>query len=287
MRAGKTSQTALLMAFWRALADRGVSAVPGFSDPHSESFLRGGWRVTWRLISRAGARMRPERRARLAARFGALIIRVAFIDARLLGAVRSGIRQVVLLGAGLDTRAWRLAPLGEARVFEVDHPDTQKDKRQQVAALPEPAVPVTWVSVDFERAELGAALAAAGHRADAPTVWVWEGVVTYLTDSALRDTLATIRARSRPGSLLILHYHEPSPTAADRSFRRVFFSLLGEPQIGQRTRDVIADELTRAGFVVEEDAGIEAQSEAVAAEAPDNAMARMSRICVARVDGGA
>jgi len=70
MRAGKASDTALLMAFWRALADRGISAVPGFSDPFSESFLRSGWRATWRFVSGAGARMRPERRARLAARFG-------------------------------------------------------------------------------------------------------------------------------------------------------------------------------------------------------------------------
>ncbi|WP_431934332.1 class I SAM-dependent methyltransferase [Micromonospora sp. RP3T] len=70
--------------------------------------------------------------------------------------------QVVILGAGLDGRAWRMPELAGAAVFEVDQPASQRDKRDRTGALPD-------------------ALAAAGHRADMPTTWVWQGVVPYLT----------------------------------------------------------------------------------------------------------
>src|SRR5207253_10743350 len=115
--------------------------------------------------------------------------------------------QLVILGAGLDGRAWRLSSLSNARVFEVDHPDTQAYKRERLGALKPAAKQVDFVPVDFEADSLEASLLRAGHDAAAPTAWVWEGVVMYLTPEAVRSTLKAIAARSAPGSTLIVNYH--------------------------------------------------------------------------------
>ena len=88
--------------------------------------------------------------------------------------------QVVILGAGLDGRAWRMQELRDVTVFEVDHPDSQRVKRARVSALQQVARDVRFVPVDFTRDRLDDALAAAGHDATRPTTWIWEGVVMYL-----------------------------------------------------------------------------------------------------------
>jgi hypothetical protein len=107
----------------------------------------------------------------------------------------------------------------------------------------------------------------------------------YLRDDALRSTLAAVRERSSSGSTLLLHYLEPSVTSGDRRFRQTLFSLLGEPQIGLRSQAKIRQQLEDAGFLIEKDAGSVEQAALVRAEAPDNALARISRVCVARVTG--
>jgi len=132
-------------------------------------------------------------------------VRTRFFDDALAEFVRGGGRQVVILGAGFDARAARLdASLGGARVFEVDHPATQAEKR---AALDSPRV--TWLAWDFERdpmPELPARLAAAGHDPSRPTFTLWEGVTMYLSREALDATLDAVRAYSAAGSLLAFNY---------------------------------------------------------------------------------
>ncbi len=136
-------------------------------------------------------------------------------------------RQLVILGAGYDGRAWRMPELAGIKVFEVDHPATQSDKRAHLAELPPATGIVSFVSIDFERESLGAALDRAGHDRSSPTCWIWEGVVMYLTRDAMRATLADIARRSAPGSTLIVNYH----TLHRRLFARLMFRLIGEPQI--------------------------------------------------------
>jgi methyltransferase (TIGR00027 family) len=116
----------------------------------------------------------------------------------------------VILGAGLDGRAWRMKELVHCTVFEVDHPDSQRYKQARVTALAQMAHDVRFVAVDFTRDDLNQALAAAGHDATQPTSWIWEGVVMYLTRQEIETTLAVIAKRSPPRSRLIIAYHAPA-----------------------------------------------------------------------------
>ncbi len=121
--------------------------------------------------------------------------------------------QVVILGAGLDGRAWRMAELAATPVFEVDHPASQRDKRDRAGELAPAGASPHFVPVDFSRDDLAAALAAAGHRRSVPTIWIWEGVVPYLTRGEVTRTLRIVGDRSAAGSRLIVHYHTPAPSA--------------------------------------------------------------------------
>jgi methyltransferase (TIGR00027 family) len=118
--------------------------------------------------------------------------------------------QVVILGAGLDGRAWRMTELGESVVFEVDHPASQRDKRARVERLSPTAREVRFVPVDFSRDDLATALTAAGHDPRQATTWIWEGVVMYLERRDIEATLKVVQARSSPGSRLIIAYHQPA-----------------------------------------------------------------------------
>lgn len=133
-------------------------------------------------------------------------LRTRYIDDCVRAAIDSGIRQVVILGAGLDTRAARLAA-DRARLFEVDHPASQRDKRARLERLPSyPTSAATFVPCDFERDDFVERLAAAGLDAAAPTCFVWEGVVYYLTEEAARATLQRISGEFTPESGLVFDY---------------------------------------------------------------------------------
>src|SRR5262245_58323316 len=132
--------------------------------------------------------------------------RTLAIDDALLGLPAGA--QVVLLGAGLDARAHRLHSLREATVFELDHPATQAWKRARAEGLPVRARSLVYVPIDFERDSLEGALERAGHCAELHTVWVWEGVITYLRREGIAATLSVLERRSAPGSRLVLTYNE-------------------------------------------------------------------------------
>jgi methyltransferase (TIGR00027 family) len=117
MKPRRASSTAQLVALWRALADQGATSVPGFQDPYARAFLRGGFRLAHAVSQRALAALPAAQRARATEGFDAIPIRVAVIDRLLLEAVGAGCRQVVMLGAGFDTRAWRLGELTGTTVF--------------------------------------------------------------------------------------------------------------------------------------------------------------------------
>ena len=188
--------------------------------------------------------------ARVAADMMAL--RTAAIDSAVRDAIAAGATQVVILGAGYDGRAWRMSEMTGVKVFEVDHPATQRDKQARLAALPAAIGDVAFVAVNFERDSIGAALQRAGHDAAAPTCWIWEGVVMYLTRDAMRATLADVAGRSAPGSTLIVNYH----TVHRRWFARLMFRLIGEPQISAWTPEEMSADLRSAGFVVRDDSGM-------------------------------
>jgi len=248
--------------------------VRGFSDPTARSFLTGFWKRAFERAEQQGRAGRLAGPAREGAEL--LALRTMEIDDRVRARVAGGARQLVMLGAGFDGRAFRMSELAGVDVFEVDHPATQALKRELAVALPVRARSLTFVPVDFERDAPGAALEAAGHRATEPTVWIWEGVVMYLSDAALRATLKVVAARSAPGSAAIIQYNTPGP---DLLLKRLLLRLWGEPQIGLRPPEAMAAELGAAGFRVADDSGIAAwaarHGAAVAHRAPESRKARI------------
>jgi methyltransferase (TIGR00027 family) len=137
-----------------------------------------------------------------------LLIRTRFIDTRLQVAVRVGATQVVILGAGFDSRAYRFPELlKKTQVFEVDQPSTQQIKMRRVReSIGEPPRNVSYIGVDFRQDDLGIALALAGYRADLETFFIWEGVTMYLPKEAVVETLRWIATHSSPGSCIVFDY---------------------------------------------------------------------------------
>ena len=136
------------------------------------------------------------------------------------GAIERGVRQIVILGAGLDTFALRNPHGGlDIEIYEVDHPATQAWKRERLAeaqiALPPSLI---FVPVDFERDDLGEKLAAAGFQQNSPAFFAWLGVVPYLTEAAIGGTLDYIS--SIPNSEVVFDYMEP-PEAFSGELRRI------------------------------------------------------------------
>lgn len=163
-----------------------------------------------------------------------LALRVAYLDRLVdLATDRLGVRQVVLLGAGYDTRAARM-PRAGVRWYEVDHPDTQAAKRARLAELSGyPLEAATYVACDFERQDPVERLRAAGLAMHEPALVLWEGVVTYLSEAAIRATATTLARGLDPRSLVAFDFVTKNMvreqlTEQDRNTRE-FVDRLMEP----------------------------------------------------------
>jgi methyltransferase (TIGR00027 family) len=209
--------------------------------------------IAVRLIGSAYARDLERASHKVARDFRSFMaVRSRYVEDRLAEAVSRGVRQYVILGAGLDTFAYR-NPFPELRVFEVDFPATQEWKRTMLDAGAI-AVPdnVTYVPLDFEHKTLAAGLAEAGFDCGAPAFFGWLGVVPYLTLAAFRATLGAI-AQSPTGSAVSFDYavapETLSPvgrTAFDALAGRV--AATGEPFQLFFTPQTMQSELRGAGF---------------------------------------
>ncbi|MFI6368146.1 class I SAM-dependent methyltransferase [Nocardia sp. NPDC050630] len=181
--------------------------------------------------------------------------RARFAEDRVAAAVAAGARQVAILGAGLDTFAYR-NPHPNLRVFEVDHPATQAWKRQRLAAsgIDQPER-LTFVPVDFETGTLATGLESAGFSRTDPAVFVWLGVVFYLTQDAAHTTLEYIARQSEPVEV-IFDYLQPADTDEERAqlqARANRAEAVGEPWFSYFTPDDIATQLRALGFTDVED----------------------------------
>ena len=170
-------------------------------------------------------------------------------------AYRAGVRQLVLLGAGLDTFGLRRpASLPGLRVIEVDHPATQGWKRQRLAeiGLPLPDY-LSFVECDFETTSVPAALRGTSFRSDAPAVVSWMGVVYYLAKETVSKALAELAGLLAPGSAIVLDYQFPLEGLPQR-YREVVAAMttvldrVGEPQANRYLPDELREELLAAGF---------------------------------------
>jgi methyltransferase (TIGR00027 family) len=127
--------------------------------------------------------------------------RTRFFDDQVVAALAHGTDQIVVLGAGYDDRALRFRSSG-VRFFEVDHPDTQADKRRRLHQMGAGPGGPELVPANFGVDDLAAALDAAGHRADRPSLVLAEGLLIYLEPDAVVELLASVHARSATGSIL-------------------------------------------------------------------------------------
>lgn len=195
------SRTALRVALRRAAHQLYDSPIV-FTDPIAVPILGHRYAEDLRQLS-----VRPERRFDVAMR-AFLVARSLYAEENLTVAVDAGVRQYVLLGAGLDTFAYR-NPDPDLRVFEVDHPATHAWKRellqQSGIQIPEN---LRFAPVDFESQSLEGRLAAAGFDLESPAFFAWLGVVPYLTPDAFRTTLGFIAERPT-GSGVTLDYGQP------------------------------------------------------------------------------
>jgi methyltransferase (TIGR00027 family) len=209
MKKGQASKTAEYVCQGRALA-HGVVLPERFDDPTALVLLSEEAR---REVERTKS-LPPPSGLRARFRYGYLQAQAAMMAARTV-TIDDVIRQarnpqLVILGAGLDGRAWRLNELRDVSVFEVDHPDSQREKRERSSKLRPISCDLRFVPVDFEHDALDRALASAGHDESRPTTWLWEGVVMYLARRDIEASLSVMQRRSVPGSRLVLVYHAPA-----------------------------------------------------------------------------
>jgi methyltransferase (TIGR00027 family) len=229
MRRDVPSGTSFLVAF-----SRGLGVDDRVIDPLAADLLPR-WMSSMVTAPRGlGAAARAYRLSIRAATFGLIdhnVLRTEAIDAHVLRALQAGARQLVILGAGLDARAWRLPALRDATVFEVDHPATQRYKRRRVAGRTPPA-DIRYVAVDFESESFSERLQSEGFRGREPSVWIWEGVAMYLPLEAVNETLRQVTSLAAKGSTLVMTYRVPGELPLGLLGRVLIpgmFAAAGEP----------------------------------------------------------
>lgn len=187
-----------------------------------------------------------------------LVARSRFMEDHLRAALDHGVRQYVLLGAGLDTSPYRLSFPAGTRIFEVDHPATQNWKRERVRAtgVNEPE-DLRYVPMDFEQQDLIRTLTQAGFESQRVAFVAWLGVTVYLTKTAVFRTLDAL-AGCAPGSEVVFDYTAEGQrlsagTQAVWRAMRGRMARIGEPWLSFFVPAALAEELRCRGFVVQED----------------------------------
>jgi len=228
-----------------------------FVDPYALQLTS----ATWRLVCRNGLLHRLVVRGLLAGLrpvHGWILVRDQFTEECLRRFVAAGPAQYLLLGAGFDSTALRRPSwLGGTPIIEVDHPATQAVKLARMRGIGGGALPRDFeaLPVDFEHERLATALRRSGHRPALRTFVAWQGVVYYLTDAAIRETLADLAQQVPAGSELLFDHLLPERlVAADAghalSLARLVTARMGERYISYHTPAQVAALLDEAGFEV-------------------------------------
>jgi methyltransferase (TIGR00027 family) len=246
------SKTALRVALRRAAHQVHDARPLVFDDPLAVKIL--GPEFTEEIKRTPSAEKRPFSAALRAF----MVCRARFAEDVLADGVREdGVRQYVVLGAGLDTFAYR-NPFAEVRVFEVDHPSTQAWKRERLKAAGI-AVPETmqFVAVDFETQSLRQELLRAGFDFSVPAVVAWLGVVPYLTAEGFAATMRVLE-RLAPGSSVVFDYSQPRevlPAVEQQMLDSISARVAqaGEPFQLFFTPEQLVEEMEHYGWRVVED----------------------------------
>ncbi len=253
MEDSRVSLTALLTAYARAYHAK--HATPKiFNDTLADrlfteeerAYFGGSLAEALKFLDPERAAACPDRAAALAwymrLQGGPITLsRSRYTEDSLVGAVGQGVRRYVILGAGMETFAFRQPELMQRlRVFEVDHPTTQGVKRQRLAELGwEVPANLHFVPLDFTRASLADALRQSPYDPAVPSFFSWLGVTYYLTREVVFDTLRAVAGIAPAGSHVVFDYMDADAFVPERAAKRM-----------QRMQAIVrqAGEPMKAGF---------------------------------------
>jgi methyltransferase (TIGR00027 family) len=202
------SSTAYGVAFLRAMENILPEETRLFNDPYSEKLLPPIYKFfvdimrapkIWKFLVNIREKSTPGV-------IGGIICRTRYIDEVLINAVKEGVETVVNLGAGADSRAFRIPGIESIPYFELDHPEVLKFKRsiinKKLGGLPSN---MSLVPIDFNNQDLGEELKKAGYDLSSNTFFIWEGVTQYISKDAIDNTLKYI-AQASKGSRIVFTY---------------------------------------------------------------------------------
>jgi methyltransferase (TIGR00027 family) len=230
MREGHASRTAEQNALFRALESSRPPHQRVCDDPLARHFLSWPFALVMGIAAIPGVapfvcsyidRRWPGVRS-------SMVARTRLIDDLIAAALDEDIEQLVILGAGFDSRAYRVSRLAAIDTFEVDHPNTQAAKQEALKrVLPSPPRHVRFVAIDFKQKDLASAMSDAGYCESKRTLVLWEGVTNYLTADAVDSTLQWCSTASPRSQLLFTYVHRDILTrpSAFVGTRNLFASL--------------------------------------------------------------
>jgi len=260
MREGQPSRTAVQNALFRALEARRPASDRVAYDPLAIRFLTPEFRLLAGLARAPVVRRLIETYIdhRWPCVRGGVVARTRLIDEKV-AAQLPRVRQALILGAGFDSRAYRLPPMGQVAVFEVDHPTTQAAKRRVLERRAQRSPgEIRFVPVVFGADDPAGKLAAAGFRPGTPTLVLWEGVTNYLGPEAVDATFRFLAAVVGPGSPVLFTYVDRGILDGTARFEGAETTMraverVGEPfTFGLDPREV-RDYLAGRGFELEWD----------------------------------
>jgi len=234
-----------------------------FNDPFALKLLPFGWQVVFRLVYLPGLRhaVLALRERRMPGTLGAILCRTRYIDDVLRKSLAEGLEQLVILGAGFDTRAYRIDGMDQIQVFEIDLPGTRDMKEirleKVLGAVPEN---VNLIGMDFDQQNLDDILSATDFNKAKKTLFIWEGVTQYITAEAVDRTLKFVSGVSGNGSAIIFTYvRKEIIDGTDRpewfepflSFAR----MVGSPMIFGLNQGNLEQYLSDRGFILISDIG--------------------------------
>ncbi|MCP2028723.1 methyltransferase (TIGR00027 family) [Flavobacterium sp. HSC-32F16] len=211
MKAQKTSRTAQYMAFFRALETKRSQNNRLFSDPYAVHFVDSKLRLAVRLSKYPvfAKYINNVINKKIPGALSSGIARTKYIDELLKTAVSKGVEQVIILGAGFDTRAIRLDFLKSVPVIEIDHPNTSNFKaeiyKKRIGRIPEN---VTFLQIDFNKQSLDQLAVENNLDFSKPTAVIWEGVTNYLTEEAVKSTFSFISKFAKNSCVIFTYVHK-------------------------------------------------------------------------------
>lgn len=211
MKTNKTSRTAQYMALFRALESQRKTRERLFYDPYANYFLEFKLRFASYLYKYPAIQKYIDKiiQSKIPGAFSSGIARTKYIDDLLLSTINNGVQQVIILGAGFDTRALRLEFLKSIPVIEIDHPNTSNFKatvyKNHLKTFPDS---VHFYQIDFNKQSLDELAAVHNFDFTIPTTVIWEGVTNYLTADAVKNTFSFISKFAKNSNVIFTYIHE-------------------------------------------------------------------------------